>query len=89
MIGSAFDNGQAIDEGWSIFECFGSENGPWQIQKMDDAGKFNTDIDVWRLVVTYADAGSVYHQRALQFIKDNNPMEYDCIVDTIRRRAIA
>lgn len=89
MTGPMFDNGKAVDEGWSIFECFGSENGRWQLQKLDDAGKFNTDIDAWRLVLDYADAGSEYHQQALQFLKDNNPMEYDCIIDTIRRKAIA
>jgi hypothetical protein len=89
MIGPAFDNGQAVDEGWSIFECFGSENGSWQLQKCDNAETFHTDIDAWRLVINYADAGSQYHQRALQFLKDNNPMEYDCMIDTIKRRAIA
>lgn len=23
------------EEGWAIFECWGSDNGPWQIQKFD------------------------------------------------------
>lgn len=89
MTGPAFDNGRAIDEGWSIFECFGSENGPWQLQKCDDRDMLRTDLEAWRLVMDYADAGSEYHQKALQFLKDHNPIEHDCIVDTIKRMAIA
>ncbi|MGX9944937.1 hypothetical protein ACTG4Q_20965 [Bradyrhizobium denitrificans] len=89
MTGPVFDNNRAIDEGWSIFECFASENGPWQLQKCDDSNLLKDDLQAWRLVVDYADAGSEYHQKALQFLKDHNPIEYDCIIDMIRRKAVA
>jgi hypothetical protein len=89
MTGPVFDNNRAFDEGWSIFECFGSANGPWQLQKCDESGILKTDLEAWRLVVDRAEAGSNYHQTALQFLKDHNRIEYDCVVDTIKRKAIA
>jgi hypothetical protein len=89
MTGPAFNNDPAADEGWCISECHGSENGPWQLQKCDEQDVFKTDIEAWRFVVDVAEAGSEYHQSALQFLKDHNPIEYDCIVDTMKRKAIA
>lgn len=86
---TAFDNNRAIDEGWCISECHGSENGPWQLQKCDELDILKNDLEAWRLVIDYADAGSEYHLKALQFLKDHNPIEYDCITDTVRRKAVA
>lgn len=84
-----FDNTQAIHEGWSIFECDGSDNGHWQLMKLDCTNQFMTDIDAWRHVVECADLGSVYHKQALSFLTAHNPTEYFCIMDTVRKRAIA
>jgi hypothetical protein len=89
MTEPVFDNNQSADEGWCISECFGSANGPWQLQKCDEQDVFKTDIEAWRFVVDCAEAGSEYHKQALQFLKDHNRTEHDCIVDTIKRRAIA
>lgn len=53
---TAEDAEQAKAEGWGIFECSGSEDGPWQLQKFDDPGQhvgapspypFVADVDVW------------------------------------------
>jgi hypothetical protein len=89
MTTPTFDINQAVDEGWCISECHGSENGPWQLQKCDERDKFMNDMQAWRHVVDYAEAGSEYHQKALQFLQDHNPVEYDCIIDTMARKAIA
>lgn len=80
----------ATDEGWDIFECSGSENGPWQIQSFDcpeewpgwDEGKpypFDGDADAWVYVWTRARGGSPLHQRALTFLAEHNPTEIQTI----------
>ena len=84
-----FDNAIAFDQGWGIFDCYGSENGPWQLQRLDESDRFLTDIEAWRLVVDQAAAGSAYHQTALQFIADHNPIEHDCIINTVNKKAVA
>lgn len=84
-----FDNSIAFDQGWGIFDCYGSENGPWQLQKLDESDRLRNDLEAWRLVVDYANAGSDYHKKALQFLADHNPIEHDCIIDTISRKAVA
>ncbi|MCP1757769.1 hypothetical protein [Bradyrhizobium elkanii] len=84
-----FDNNRAFDEGWGIFECHGSQNGPWQLQKLDESPRLRNDLEAWRLVVDYANAGSDYHVKALQFLAEHNPLEHNCIMDTIMRRAVA
>lgn len=70
-----FDNTQAADEGWGVFECDGSDNGPWQIQRDDEAELFEDDDAVWLHVLQRAKAGSDYHQAALGFVKEHNPIE--------------
>ncbi|MFG1270541.1 hypothetical protein V5F40_21565 [Xanthobacter sp. DSM 14520] len=72
-----FDNTQAADEGWVICECFGSEDGPWQMQRLDE--RFSTDGDAWLHVVQQAEEGSVYHSEALEFLRRNNPREHAAI----------
>lgn len=86
---ATFDNAIAFDQGWGIFECHGSENGPWQLQKLDESSRFRNDLEAWRLVVDYSKAGSEYHKKALAFLAANNPIEHDCIIDTVNRRALA
>lgn len=75
-----FDNTQAFQEGWAIFNSFGSDNGDWQLQKVDDAEIFGADEDAWDFVCDRAEAGSKYHQAAMEFLKQNNPKEYFTII---------
>ena len=75
---------QAILEGWDICECWGSEDGPWQIQRIDfpEDGEGHLkggDSDAWELVWYGAMAGSPLHHRALNFIARNNPAELQVI----------
>ncbi|MEY9247612.1 hypothetical protein [Bradyrhizobium elkanii] len=85
----SFDSNIAFDQGWGIFDCDGSENGPWQLQKLDESDRLRNDLEAWRLVVDYANAGSEYHKKALQFLADHNPIEHRCIIDTISKKAVA
>lgn len=79
-----FNNEQANNEGWGIFDCDGSENGRWQLQRCDEMGVFNSDADAWAHVVAQADAGSSYHHGALQWLQANAPQEWSLIKHTHR-----
>ncbi|WPE19908.1 hypothetical protein [Shinella zoogloeoides] len=74
-----FYNGQAITEGWAIFECDGSENGPFQAMKDDDQDVFATDDEVFVHIVARAAEGSEYHLKALEFLRVHNPIEHAAI----------
>jgi hypothetical protein len=60
----SWDNTQAIAEGWSLFEV----EGRYQLQKDDEAGKFDTDAAAIVFVSLQAAAGSQYHWDALHRI---------------------
>lgn len=74
-----FDNGPAGEEGWGIFDCEGSENGPYQLQRFDEEAIFEDDAQAWKFVADKAKAGSEYHVSAFAYLKANNPIEYDSI----------
>lgn len=76
----------AAQEGWSIFECHGSQSGFWQIQGFDSpkdiAGIIGSmppalsDREAWVKVM----AGSrAHHVKARDFIKTANPNEYEAM----------
>ncbi len=71
-------------EGWNVFSSFGSENGDWQIQKVDDPDdgmpRFESDNAVWLHVYRRAGEGSQLHKDALAYVKEHNRMEYDSIM---------
>jgi hypothetical protein len=70
-----FDNSQAVKEGWSIFTCDGSDNGPYQLQCCDDDDVFEKDVQAWQYVVQCAKGGSEYHKKALDYLREHNPAE--------------
>lgn len=73
----------ASAEGWDLFDCFGSENGPLQVQAFDcpEEGEPDiTDTQAWRLVWDGARAGSTLHRTALQLLYAENRIEYDALV---------
>jgi hypothetical protein len=71
-----FDNNQAVTEGWYIADCDGSDNGPYQIQKLDDENVFSKDDEAWDHVVAKAREGSAYHLSAIEYIRVYNPREF-------------
>lgn len=84
-----FDTGQAFAEGWSIFDCDGSANGRWQLQKVDESDEFDSDLAAWQHVVKQARSGSQYHINALDFLLKHNRLEHDTVVDTVLGKAVA
>ncbi len=70
-----FDNARAFKEGWGIFTCTGSENGPYQLQRLDEAGVFESDPQAWAYVARRAAEGSAYHQSAIEFLIAHNLQE--------------
>jgi hypothetical protein len=73
------DEASAAREGWGIFDCDGSGNGRFQLCKRDEADTFGDDVVVWHRIATRSDSGDALCQRALAFIKLNNPVEYHAI----------
>lgn len=69
------DRRVANAEGWDVFDSYGSANGPWQIQRLDEEAILDNDTDAWELVKAKADAGSLVHCNALAFITEHNPQE--------------
>lgn len=79
-----FNDDQAMSEGWIIAECYGSENGDYQLQRIDEDEKFKSDDEAWLYVYKKAHEGSSYHQQALMFLNDNNPQEYQALIKYCR-----
>lgn len=66
-----WDEAQAILEGWNLFDV----EGRWQLQRDDEAKKFESDAEAIIFVAGKANEGSDYHMRAIEligtlFIKD-------------------
>ena len=74
---TAADSEAAMTEGWELFDTDGSEGGPWQIQRLDEAGLLSTDTDAWSLVMH---GKAPHHQAARRFIQANNPKEWHAML---------
>lgn len=78
-------------EGWGVFECVGSANGPWQIQRLDDASdvpgapQLDDDEAAWRRVLQ---GGQPHHVAALAFLRAHNPIEYESVMVFAEREEI-
>ncbi len=75
------NSNNASKEGWNVFDCIGSENGSFQIQRNDEDEIFFDDKQVWLFIKEQAEKGSQLHQKALSFIKENNIAEYNSIIN--------
>lgn len=81
----------ALLEGWNIFECNGSQYGPWQIQRLDHAdetpgaAQLESDVDAWDLVLTGAGA---HHAAALKFLRAHNPIDYEALMAHAELRGV-
>lgn len=72
---SDWQEGQAVEEGWAIFV---SHEG-LRLERIDELEVFDCDPAAWQYVVNRAKAGSKYHQKALEIVGNDNPMERDAI----------
>lgn len=75
---NGFDNAQAMHEGWAISAVTGVDES-WRLEKIDEHGKFASDMDAWQFVGREALKGSIYHIRALKFLEQNEPGEFALI----------
>lgn len=67
---------QAAEQGWSIFDCDGSDNGRWQICKIDDPDGplvLADDDQAWMIVM---DGSDDMHECARALIMQLNPKEW-------------
>lgn len=71
-----FDNSQAGEEGWGIFNCDGSYTGEFKLCRLDEEEIFADDEQAWCFVVEKVAAGSAYHRAALDYIREHNPIEW-------------
>ena len=71
-IGEAFDEAQALAEGWGVFDCGSRDDGSPRIelQRIDSPAcgtpRLQGDEAAWQHVVQRARTGSIPHQHALR-----------------------
>jgi|688.fasta_scaffold53032_10 hypothetical protein len=70
---------QAEIEGFVV--SYRTDKDTYELQKLDDVDIFPTDYYVWDYVVGKAMNGSSLHCAVLKFIQENNPKEYEEILD--------
>ncbi len=86
----AFDNTQALTEGWCIEEMpatadadFIAKYGRWSLDRLAEGNTvgpvvFGEDAKhAWSFVVAKALEGSAYHKGAIAFLNQHNPLEID------------
>jgi|AntDeeMinimDraft_5_1070356.scaffolds.fasta_scaffold12010_5 hypothetical protein len=76
------DDEIANAEGWGIFSVDGDDKD-LQLQKFDDSSAFQDDDAAWDFVLTKAVSGSELHQRAIAFIKQESPDEFESFVKDV------
>ncbi|SFF32399.1 hypothetical protein [Paracidovorax wautersii] len=74
-------------EGWDIWDTSGSECGPWQIQRFDEAhenpgAQLDSDDDALRIVVS---GSAPHHEAARQFIKAHSTQEWEVLERIIQK----
>lgn len=79
----------AIAEGWEIFDCDGSSNGPWQVDELDEPDEWaqlnggvvppqlESGEVAWRIV---ANGTLPHHIAAREFLQAHNPQEYEMVM---------
>jgi hypothetical protein len=77
-------NIHAQSEGWQIFDCYGSDNGRWQLCRIDSPSEWSrergvsvtplrTDSQAWRIVMR---GESMAARMAQEFMSEHNPTEW-------------
>ena len=82
---TAKDSSDALSQGWDVFDCEGSMNGRWQICMLDEDedSKFDTDPEVWMWM---KDHPTPLTEKAIQFVRENNNLEYNSIIKYITKK---
>lgn len=79
---SSDDHLSASAEGWDIFAVNADESN-LQLQKIDEQNTFGSDDEAWEFVITKAVSGSKLHQRAIAYIKQETPEEFEQFVKDV------
>lgn len=69
------NNPKNSKEGWDLFFSEGSDNGDYQIQRIDEMNIFENDIQAIKFVYKRALEGSKRHKKALAVVMFLNPQE--------------
>jgi hypothetical protein len=77
------DTEKATEEGWGLFECWGSENGSPQLQRIDEPidrdAVFDSDESAWEFVYKGFLTGNKSHKKAFTILSKLNPKEFQLI----------
>ncbi len=76
------DSKAAVAQGWDIFttERGPSNDVPFELQRDDEASVFATDHEAHAFVKTQAATGAEPATKALNYLKEASPLEYDAIM---------
>ena len=74
------DSELATKEGWDLYDSQGSVDGDLQVQRNDEQGLLNEDLDAWRIVKTQK---LQHHKKAMAMLKARNIYEYNRILNCI------
>lgn len=74
------DSELATKEGWDLYDSQGSKDGDLQVQRNDEQGLLNEDLDAWRIVKTQK---LQHHKKAMEILKFKNINEYSRILNCI------
>lgn len=71
------DSIAAVAQGWDIFHCDGSEGPLWQLCRIDEDARFQSDLGAQRFVWNLAvEQDNTLCKRALAFLYYRSPDEY-------------
>jgi hypothetical protein len=72
------DSELATNEGWDLYHSEGSADGNRQVQRNDEQGLLNEDLDAWKIVKSNRQP---HHSKALEILKIENINEYKRILN--------
>lgn len=77
----------ALAEGWSVFDCGGSEYGRWQVMKCDephdDAAELGCDSEAWKLIL---EGTGAHHAAAIDLMCKVNVREFKLWCNTFANK---
>ena len=74
------DSELSTKEGWDLYDSQGSVDGDLQIQRNDEQGLLNEDLDAWIIVKPQK---LQHHKKAMEILKVRNIDEYNRILNCI------
>jgi hypothetical protein len=63
----------AVAEGWTVFECDGSQYGRWQVQRDDETDAIESAEHAWKMIL---EQDTPLHRATIDLILQINPGEF-------------